>query len=158
MFAHIVAAVVAAYTPPLMSAPELPCPPGYELNDMVAPERLEPSADPPYGDALGDAWEMQEVACWRGFWLRRGRSDLFDAYWVHPRGERVKATLQMWRTGRSVTVVRRHTAGRYCRYDGTISPDWWSIEGRYTSTWQRTPMAWRARIIRLEQSLPQLLR
>ena len=157
MFAALVAAM-ATSTPPLMFVEEPPCPPGYELNDMVAPERLEPSATPPYGDALGEAWEMQEVACWRGFWLRRGRTEIFDAYWVHPGGERVRATLQMWRHGRSVTVVRRHTKGRYCRYDGTISPDWWSIDGRYTCTWERTPMPWRARIIRLEQSLPQLLR
>jgi hypothetical protein len=32
--------------------------------------------------------------------------------------------------------------GRYCRYDGTISSDWWSFEGRYTCTWERMPMPW----------------
>ncbi len=115
-------------------------------------------ATPPFGDALGDAWEMEEVASWRGTWLRRGSSRIFDAYWVHPTGERVRATLEIWLEGRSVTVVRRHPGGKYCRYDGIISPDWWSVEGRYTCTWERTPMAWRATIVRLEQSLPALLR
>ncbi len=112
----------------------------------------------PYGDVLGDAWEVEEVACWRAIWTRRPESRLWDAYWFHPNGERVRATLELWQKGRSVTIVRRHDRGQYCRYDGTISSDWWTVEGRYTCTWERTPMRWRASIVRMEYSLPALLR
>lgn len=113
---------------------------------------------PPYDDPVGDAWEMEEVACWTGIWVRRGQSRFFDAYWMHPTGERVRAVLELRRDGRSVTMIRRHEGGKHCRYDGTISPDWWTIEGRYTCTWERTPMRWRAKIVRFEHSLPALLR
>jgi hypothetical protein len=134
-------------------------------SDVVAsPSVIPPAANradgrppAPYGDVLGDAWEIEEVACWRGIWTpRKGR--LWDAYWFHPGGERVKATLELWHSGRNVTMVRRHSQGRYCRYDGVISSDWWSIEGRYTCTWERTPMRWHAKIVRMEYALPALLR
>jgi hypothetical protein len=129
-------------------------------------DRHRPSVDshigryrkPSSGDVLGDVWEMEEVACWRGTWLRRGQSNIFDGYWVHASGERVRATLEMFRNGRSVIVVRRHPGGKYCRYDGTVSDDLTQVEGRYTCTWERTPMAWRATIVRMEQSLPAILR
>lgn len=114
-----------------------------------------PSA--PYGDVLGDAWEIEEVSCWRGIWTPRN-ARTWDAYWFHPSGERVKATLELWHSGRHVTMVRRHDRARYCRYDGEISSDWWTIKGRYTCTWERTPMRWSAKIIRTEYALPALLR
>ena len=71
-------------------------------SDVVAsPSVIPPAANradgrppAPYGDVLGDAWEIEEVACWRGIWTpRKGR--LWDAYWFHPGGERVKATLEL---------------------------------------------------------------
>ena len=136
------------------------CPPAIVSSPNVIPpaENRTASRPPaPYGDLLGDAWEIEEVACWRGIWTPRiGRS--WEGYWFHPNGERVKAALELWHSGRNVTMVRRHRDGRYCRYDGEISPDWWSIEGQYTCTWERTPMRWRAYIIRTEYALPALLR
>lgn len=123
-----------------------------------AAQRVEGRASAPYGDPLGDVWEMEEVACWRGIWIRRANNRFWDGYWVHHSGERVRATLELWRDGRSVTMVRRHDHGQYCRYDGTISADWWTVAGRYTCTWERTPMPWRAYIVRTEYSHPQVLR
>jgi hypothetical protein len=120
--------------------------------------RVEGRPPAPYGDILGDAWEIEEVSCWRGIWTNRGDGRNFDGYWFHANGERARAPLEIWQNGRSVIAVRRHPDGKYCRYDGTISADWWSIEGRYTCTWQRTPMPWRAHIVRLEYSEPALLR
>jgi len=138
----------------------VPCP-TYEGDQNIIPvgrRRIEGRQQPPYGDALGDAWEMEEVSCWRGIWLRRGKTSIFDAYWQNPDGERERATLQMWLSGRTVTVVRRHPHGKYCRYDGTISMDWWSAAGWYSCTWERRPMQWRGRIVRLPEVLPNVLR
>ncbi len=138
-----------------------PCPPPYPpFNPPIPSEerRVDGRSSPPFGDALGDVWEMTEVACWQGTWLRRGKTNLWDGYWTNPNGERVRATLESWINGRNVTMVRRHERGRYCRYDGTISPDWWEVSGRYTCTWERTPMPWRAQIVRMAHSLPTLLR
>jgi hypothetical protein len=138
----------------------LQCPPGVIASTNVIPpaeNRTGGRSSAPYGDVLGDAWEIEEVACWRGIWTRRNNRQ-WDAYWFHPTGERVTATLELWNEGRNVTMVRRHTQGRYCRYDGVISADWWTIEGRYTCTWERTPMRWQAKIIRTEYALPALLR
>lgn len=133
---------------PLLSA-EPPIPP---------PER---SFDPavPYGDELGEAWEMEEAACWRGIWTRRGRSNVWDAYWIHPRGERARAVLRIQNQGHDVMVTRAHSNGHSCRYEGKISGDWWEITGSYRCTWEpETIVPWRAQIIRLERSEPQLLR
>jgi hypothetical protein len=136
------------------------CPPATVGEASVIPpaeNRADGRSSAPYGDVLGDAWEIEEVACWKGIWRpRSGR--IWDGYWFHPTGERVKATLELWHEGRHVTMVRRHSHGRYCRYDGEISSDWWTIEGRYTCTWERTPMRWHAKIIRMEYALPALLR
>ena len=160
MSAFLAFAALFAATPPLIEAPVLPCPPYYGEENIIplGTRRVEGRAEPPYGDVLGDAWEEQEVSCWRGTWLRRGRTEIFDAYWVHPSGERVRGTLQMWVNGRTVIVVRRHDRGRYCRYDGVISADWWSVDGSYTCTWQRTPMTWHSRIVRMPEVLPQVMR
>ena len=158
MSAILAAAALIAATPPVIEAPIERCPeyPGEE--NVIPLGRRHVNGSPPTGaEALGDAWEMEEVACWRGTWLRRGRTNIFDGYWTHPTGERVRATLEMWRKGRAVTVVRRQERGQYCRYDGTISEDWWFVEGRYTCTWERTPMRWHARIVRLPEVLPYVL-
>ena len=65
-------------------------------------------ASAPSGDPLGEVWEVEEVACWRAIWTRRGDGRVWDAYWFHPNGERVRATVELWQQGRSVTMIRRH--------------------------------------------------
>lgn len=156
----LVAFSLMATTPPLIEAPVLPCPPDYAAENIIplGRRRVEGRAQPPYGDALGDVWEMEEVSCWRGTWLRRGTSKIFDGYWKNPNGERIRATLQMRLNGRNVAIIRRHEGSDYCRYDGTISGDWWSASGWYTCTWQKTPMQWRARIVRLPEVTPYVLK
>lgn len=119
---------------------------------------VQPKPPAPDGDPLGDVWEMQEIAGWNGVWLRRGKSRMFDGYWTHPTGERVRAPLEMWVNGYEAIVVRRHEDGRYCRYDGVITPDWIRIDGHYTCSWEKTPMPWRAQIVRMPDVLPQQLR
>ena len=160
MSALLAAAAMFAASPPLIEAPVIPCPPDYAAENIIplGRRRVEGRQQPPYGDALGDAWEMEEVSCWRGTWLRRGERNIWDAYWKNPNGERERAILQMWLRGSEVTVIRRHDRGKYCRYDGTISTDWWSVSGWYSCTWHKTPMQWRARIVRLPEVLPNVLR
>ena len=151
MFASLLAAATVA---------PLECPPAIVASLSVIPpaeNRANGRPQAPYGDLLGDAWEIEEVACWKGIWTpRSGRT--WDGYWFHPTGERVQAVLELWHKGRHVTMVRRHSHGRYCRYDGEISSDWWTIQGRYTCTWERTPMRWHGKIVRTEYALPALLR
>lgn len=155
MSALLLATMLVA-TPPVVPAER--CSVHDDDYSIVPAGAEQPRMEPPYGNALGDVWEMEEVACWRGTWLRRGRSNIFDAYWYHPTGERVRATLETYRNDRSVIVVRRHDRGQYCRYDGVISADWGSVDGNYTCTWERTPMRWHARIVRMPEVLPRILR
>jgi len=155
VLAILLAPAAAGATPPIMPDEPPPVPPG----EMRTPpyRQVVPSGPIP-GDPLGDVWEMEEVASWTGTWIRRGRTGRFDGYWRHPTGERVLAPLDITREGRRVIVIRRHTQGRYCRYDGAFSVDWRAVSGRYTCTWARTPMPWRARVLHLEEVTPELLR
>jgi hypothetical protein len=114
--------------------------------------RAELRAGPPDGNAVGDVWEVQEMDG-RAFWTRRKDSRTWDGYWLENDGKRVRAPLDLWQKDRKVTLVRQHNGGNYCRYDGVISADWSSIEGLYTCSWAaRTPMQWRAQIVRLARS------
>ena len=143
---------------PLLAAATVAPSACYSYAEPPSAPSERPDSRPPSGDALGDAWEMEEVACWRGTWLRRGKTNIFDGYWVHPYGERVRATLQAWLDGRNVIMVRKHPGGQYCRYDGVIDASWHHVEGRYTCTWAREPMRWTAEIVHLPERLPALLR
>lgn len=137
------------------------CAPGLSLVPPIPPaERsIEDQQEVPHGDKLGDSWEMEEVACWRGIWLRRGSSSIWDGYWIHPRGERARATLEISAKGRPVLAIRRHDDGKSCRYEGTMTSDWWEVRGTYRCSWDTSVlMPWRAQIIRLERSEPALLR
>jgi hypothetical protein len=135
------------------------CAPALSAEPPIPPPTRTFDPSVPYGDQLGDAWEMEEAACWRGIWTRRGRSNVWDAYWIHPRGERARAELKIDNNGHDVVVRRSHPNGSSCRYEGKISGDWWEINGTYHCSWEpRTIMPWRAQIIRLERSEPQLLR
>ena len=144
--------------PPISPAPPN-CAPALSAEPPVPPPARNFDPTVPYSDELGDAWEMEEAACWRGIWTRRGRGNAWDAYWIHPRGERAWAALKIANRGRDVIVNRNHPNGYSCRYDGKISSDWWEITGTYRCSWEpQTVMPWRAQIIRFERSEPQLLR
>ncbi|HEY9219784.1 MAG TPA: hypothetical protein VIO94_17175 [Phenylobacterium sp.] len=116
-----------------------------------------PSAEPPYGDPLGQVWEEDEVSQWRGVWVRRGTSFVFDAYWTHPTGERVLAVLEVSGRGRDVTIMRHHPGDRWCRYDGRIADNWIDVAGEYRCSWGDDVMPWRARIVRMRDVTPAVL-
>lgn len=108
-------------------------------------------------EALGDVWEEDEENEWRGVFIRRGQSRLFDAYWVHPSGERVLAVLEIFRRGRTVEIHRRHGDGQGCTYRGTIARNWVDVQGRYSCSWHRHSSPWDAKIIRMRDVSPALL-
>jgi hypothetical protein len=131
------------YDPPI--GPQASSPPGY--------------GEPGRGDALGDVWEIEEVSTWQAIWLRRDPgSRFFDGYWTHSVGERIRGSVEISVNGRSVTAFRRHGDGQECRYDGEIDATSSMVSGRYSCTWARAPMHFTARIIRLRDVAPRVLR
>lgn len=142
--------------------PPPPPPPSYRYRPVIQPPlpgpRGQAGAEPPPPGALGDVWEEEEENEWRGTWIRRGQSRFFDGYWVHPRGERVLAVLEIRNRGRQVEVVRRHGDGQSCTYRGTIDENWVDVSGSYTCSWQRhSSSTWQAQIVRMRDVAPALL-
>ena len=143
--------------------------PGPPLRSPPPASHLQPShpplpypqetsgGEPPPPDALGDVWEEDEENSWRGTWIRREGSPLFDAYWVHPSGERVWAVVEVKHLGREVEVVRRHADGQGCSYRGTIAEDWVNVHGWYNCSWHRHSSPWRAQIVRMRDVAPAIL-
>lgn len=161
--AALLAASQSGATPPLPPPEAPPLPPDYVPQPPVdglvfTPLPRHYSNDPRPHDLLGDVWEMREVSSWAAVWLRRGRSHIFDGYWTHPNGERVRTILEIWIDEDKVVALRRHPDGQYCRYDGRLASDWVRIQGQYTCTWERTPMPWQAQIVRIEEVEPAILR
>lgn len=112
---------------------------------------------PPSSDALGEVWEEDEENEWRGTWIRRGKSTLFDAYWVHPTGERVLAVVEVHVRGQQVEVLRRHADGQGCTYSGTINDNRVDVSGWYSCSWHRHTSPWRAQIVRMQDVSPRIL-
>jgi hypothetical protein len=102
-------------------------------------------------------WEEAEENQWRGTWIRRGQSSLFDAYWVHPTGERVLAIVEIISRTDQVEVRRRHPDGQGCTYRGRIAPNRLDVHGTYRCSWFRHTSPWTARIIRMRDVSPALL-
>jgi hypothetical protein len=110
-----------------------------------------------YSDALGDVWEEDEENQWRGTWIRRGQSSLFDAYWVHPRGERVLAVVEIVQRREAVEISRRHPDGQGCTYRGVIETNRVDVRGWYRCSWHSHTSRWSAKIIRMRDVSPALL-
>jgi hypothetical protein len=102
-------------------------------------------------------WEEEEENEWRGTWIRRGQSSLFDAYWVHPNGERVLAVIEIRNRGREVQVTRRHADGQSCEYRGQIDESWANVSGSYRCSWNNHSSPWGARLVRMQDVSPALL-
>jgi hypothetical protein len=86
-------------------------------------------------DILGGAWKTSECGEWRGMWVRRGRSNVFDAVTQKQAdGSAAKTfTAIVAVRGKSVYVMSRDaTDGRNCSYEGTISADGKAIYGQCT--------------------------
>lgn len=122
----------------------------------VPPPQSQPGGPPP-PDALGDVWEEEEENRWQGTWIRRGKSQVLDGYWVHPTGERILAVLEITNSGRDVKVERRHGDGQGCSYRGTIDQNWRDVAGWYSCSWTRHSSPWRAQIVRMRDVSPALL-
>jgi hypothetical protein len=155
-----------AACPSAVAAP--PAPPAYpstrippvEMDWEGLPERPpvpEPSRSHASSDMLGDVWEGDEENQWQGTWIRRGRSAVFDAYWVHPTGERVLAVVTVTARGRHVEVSRRHPGGQGCTYWGIIAANRVDVAGSYECSWHRHTSPWRAKIIRMPDVSPAVL-
>lgn len=85
----------------------------------------------PPQDRLGRRWDEQEGG-WRGTWVRRGRSNIFDATWTHPGQKDVTAVLTIQLQGNAVRVERRNSSdGNNCDYRGTLSPDGTTVTGQF---------------------------
>lgn len=89
-----------------------------------------PLTQPKYG--LGSRWEVNE-GCWRGVYVRRGNSNLFDAEWTLLDGRRFTAEVTLNVQGNRVTGQRRRaTLGGDCNLAfGTIGSDGVTVTGRW---------------------------
>lgn len=96
-------------------------------------------------DGLGRVWDESESG-WSGHWVRRGRSDMFDAEWTHPNGQRESATLRITVVGRLVTVERRGDRAGICMYHGTLDGGGRSVRGVYACDWGSGTTPWSASI------------
>jgi hypothetical protein len=73
---------------------------------------------------LGNKWEVSE-GCWRGIYVRRGNSNVFDAEWTLLDGRKFTAEVTISIQGNRVYVQRRNaTLGGDCEVvNGTLSAD-----------------------------------
>lgn len=92
-----------------------------------------PLSQPSMG--LGSRWEVNE-GCWRGVYVRRGNSNVFDAEWTLLDGRRFTAEVTLNVQGNQVTGQRRRaTLGGDCNLAfGTLGPDGVTVTGRWDCT------------------------
>lgn len=108
--------------------------------DDFGPGRRFSRAD----DDLGRIWDEEESG-WQGVWMRRGRSNIFDASWTHP-GERPEsAVLTILVRGQDVRILRDQGRRGTCSYSGTMDRRR-EVRGTYSCSWGGGTLNWRARI------------
>lgn len=88
-------------------------------------------------------WNETESG-WTGVWTRRGGSNMFDASWTAPRGDRATAVLTMNVRGNRVTILRRDPRGGTCNYTGDLRSDMRTVVGTYSCSWAAGPIPWQA--------------
>ena len=81
---------------------------------------------------LGRRWEVNE-GCWRGVYIRRGNSNVFDAEWTLLDGRQFTAEVTIDIQGNRVVAQRRRaTLGGNCDLmNGTLSADGVTVTGSY---------------------------
>lgn len=81
---------------------------------------------------LGRKWEVNE-GCWRGVYVRRGDSNIFDAEWTLLDGRRFTAEVTIDIQGSRVFVQRRRATlqGDCDLVNGTLSGDGLTVTGVY---------------------------
>jgi hypothetical protein len=96
------------------------------------------------GCGLGKSWNEEESG-WRSVWTRRGNSNVFDASYTGPSGERASTVNTVTIEGNRVSINRTSSSeGNLCRYEGTIQADGVTITGTYncrdgvTRNWRAT--------------------
>ncbi len=98
-------------------------------------------------DILGTVWKAQEYGEWKGQWIRRGYSTIFDVSLKD--GERGGTkTFQAFvtRKGNKVHIQSKNSSDkRDSVYDGEISPDGTTVAGTYTCA-GGGPYCWSASI------------
>ena len=79
---------------------------------------------------LGTRWELNE-ACWRGVYVRRGNSNVFDAEWTLLDGRRFTAEITIEIQGNRVFVQRRRATrdGDADLVNGTLGADGVTVTG-----------------------------
>ena len=84
------------------------------------------------GCGLGMRWEEEEAG-WRSVWTRRGSSNVFDASYTGPGGERAATVNVVTIEGNRVSIKRSASSDGYgCNYDGTVQSDGVTITGTYS--------------------------
>lgn len=97
--------------------------------NLVALQCDRPSTGYALADPYGSRWSESENG-WSGDWVRRGKSNVFDASWG---GGSVRAVLTMSISGNQVSVSRQGaTDGNNCQYQGTL--DGYQASGTYRCT------------------------
>ncbi len=108
-----------------------------------------PTDEPATKCGLGTRWD-DETAGWKGVWVRRGQSNVFDANWT--RGSLTeKAVLTVNIHGNTVDVQRRQVAGgshlgQGCVSHGTVAADKVTVTGTVSCDWSPGPHNWRSTI------------
>jgi hypothetical protein len=96
------------------------------------------------GCGLGMRWQEEE-ASWRSVWTRRGSSNVFDASYTGPAGERAATVNVVSIEGNRVSIKRSASSDGYgCNYEGTVQSDGATITGTYSCG--SGSMSWRATI------------
>ena len=117
--------------------------------DIVKPDYPDGKVTSKCG--LGERWDETEVG-WTGVWIRRGKSNVFDAQWTLG-GRKEKAMLTISIHGNTVVVKRQQSsgfsfAGQECTYKGTLAADNVTVTGTYSCAWAAGPFNWQATIRR----------
>ena len=134
----------------------------FELpNNLKMPSRKSTAVLGNESELLGRFWNETEED-WRGLWVRRGLTRIFDAEWTLGTAKET-AVLEIHINGNQITVMRQNTSSTHnnqghCSYTGTITNG--TIRGTYSCDWAgNNTFPWQAQIIsaRMDAS-PEVIR
>jgi hypothetical protein len=81
---------------------------------------------------LGHTWNEEESG-WRSVWTRRGNSNVFDARFTGPAGQKASTVNTVTIEGNRISIKRTSSSDGYlCTYQGTIQADGVTIIGTYS--------------------------
>jgi hypothetical protein len=113
-------------------------------------EKPESPPSAPDGPTICNSFQESDSG-WTSVWTRRGNSDIFDANYTGPSGQRGGTVNTVSIKENVVTIQRTQSVdGNLCTYYGTIQADGTSVEGTYScstggiSSWRATGMICRS--------------